>query len=254
MNQPLAGKSIMITREATQALPLVHLLEAEGANCYQVPLLRFEQIYNKKNREQFLQLNKKAEWLFFTSPNAVRFFDQYVNELNITITQKIAAVGAKTAQLLEEYHYSIDFQPTIFSGEEMVKEFIHTYGKLHRLALIVGTKSRPEIPQLLKEAEISFEKIVIYRTIKNEDVKQSLQQTVSNVDAVFFTSPSTVETFQQLLTVEQFEKAKMQQIAVAIGHTTAKALEKVNFVDIIYPESYTIENMVQSYIDYTKKR
>lgn len=253
MSKPLAGKSIMVTREATQALPLVHLLEKAGATCYQVPLLRIEAIYNKENRQQFSHINEQADWLFFTSQNAVRFFDQYVKKLNMPITQKIAAVGAKTAQLLEEYDYMIDFQPTIFRGEIMVKEFLHKYGKQQKIALIVGTRSRPEIPELLKDAKVSFKKLVIYRTIKNIDAKQLLQQTVSQVDAVFFTSPSTVETFQQLLTEEKFKKTKKQQLAVAIGQTTATALEKVKFHDIISPETYTIENMVQSYIDYIEK-
>ncbi len=254
MNQPLAGKSIMVTREATQALALVYLLEKEGATCYQVPLLRIEAIFNKENRQQFFHLNEQADWLFFTSPNAVRFFDQYVKELNLQLTQKIAAVGEKTTQLLEEYDYMIDFQPTIFRGEIMVKEFLHKYGEQQKIALIVGNKSRPEIPQLLKDAKVSFEKLVIYRTIKNIDAKQLLQQTVSQVDAVFFTSPSTVEIFQQLLTEEQFKKTRKQQLAVAIGQTTATALEKAMFHDIISPETYTIEHMVQSYIDYIEKR
>ncbi|WP_058307223.1 uroporphyrinogen-III synthase [Gracilibacillus massiliensis] len=253
MNQPLAGQHLMVTREATQALPLVHLLEAEGAKCIRVPLLRFEAIINKKNRHQFLRLNEKSDWLFFTSANAVRFFDQYVKELGVAVTQKIAAVGEKTTWMLEKHGYTIDFQPTIYSGDIMVKEFLHTYGK-QKIALIVGSKSRPEIPQLLKEAEISFEKIVIYRTIKNKEMQPLLQQTVSKVDAVFFTSPSTVQAFQQFLTSQQFERIKEEVVAVAIGQTTATALEKAMFNDIISPDNYTIEDMVQCYINYIKKR
>ncbi|GAE92650.1 hypothetical protein JCM21714_1660 [Gracilibacillus boraciitolerans JCM 21714] len=135
----------------------------------------------------------------------------------------------------------------------MVKEFLYTYGK-QRIALIAGEKSRPEIPQLLNAADVSFEKIIIYRTIKNEAEKKSLQRTVTHVDAVFFTSPSTVEAFQQFLTIDQFERVRKELVAVAIGETTATSLEHAQFETIIYPGTYTIENMVITYINYLKKR
>ncbi len=155
--------------------------------------------------------------------------------------------------MLEKFDYTIDFQPTVYRGDIMVKEFLHRYGK-QKIALIVGSKSRPEIPQLLKKAEISFEKIVIYRTIKNKENQPLLQQTVSKVDAVFFTSPSTVQAFQQFLTSQQFERIKEEVVAVAIGQTTATALEKAMFSDIISPDNFTIEDMVQCYINYMEKR
>ncbi|GAE92651.1 hypothetical protein JCM21714_1661 [Gracilibacillus boraciitolerans JCM 21714] len=73
MTNLLLGKNILVTREATQALPLIHLLEDEGATCYHVPLLCFEAIFDEENRRQLLQLDQQADWLFFTSAKAVLF-------------------------------------------------------------------------------------------------------------------------------------------------------------------------------------
>ncbi|SFM05990.1 uroporphyrinogen-III synthase [Gracilibacillus orientalis] len=251
MNQPLKGRKIMVTREAVQALPLIRLLEGYGASCERVPLLRFEAMYNDVNRRQLTNI-VPSEWLFFTSVNAVRFFHEYITSLGVQVNNKIAAVGEKTARSLNEYGYTVDFQPSTYSGKTMVEEFLHRNGT-KQIALICGENARREIPELLEDAGVSFEKIVIYRTITNEHSKSLLNNMVSEVDAIFFTSPSTVDTFQQFLAPDLFEQAINNMVTVAIGETTANALHELSFRHILYPETFTIENMVEVYIDYIRK-
>jgi uroporphyrinogen-III synthase len=251
MSLPLKGKRVMVTREARQALPLIQLLEGYGASCERVPLLCFEAIDDDVNRSQLTNLSS-FDWLFFTSVNTVRFFHQYITTLGIQVKNKIAAVGEKTARSLAHYGYAVDFQPSTYSGKAMVEEFLNE-NSTKRIALICGENARREIPELLKEAGVSFEKIVIYRTIKNEQSKSLLNKAVSQVDAVFFTSPSTVDAFQQFLKPHLFEQAKNSLLTIAIGETTAEALRERSFCDILYPETFTVENMVEVYIDYIRK-
>ncbi|MGN8645672.1 uroporphyrinogen-III synthase [Gracilibacillus sp. HCP3S3_G5_1] len=252
MNKPLAGRKVMVTREVTQALPLIRLLEGHGAICESVPLITFEPLYNDKNQNQFMRL-ASFDWLFFTSVNTVRYFHEYKRTLNVHIKNKIAAVGEKTAQLLKEYGYTVEFTPSNYDGKTMVTEFLHKYGNEQRIALVCGQNARKEIPSLLKEAAVSFEKIVIYRTIKNEHSKSLLNETVSDVDSVFFTSPSTVAAFEQFLEPSLIEHAKNRLVSVAIGNTTADTLRERSFRHILYPDIFTIEKMVEIYIDYIRK-
>ncbi|MGP4041688.1 uroporphyrinogen-III synthase [Gracilibacillus sp. D59] len=251
MSQPLKGRKVMVTREARQALPLIHLLKGYGAKCERVPLLRFEANFNDVNRDQLINI-ASFDWLFFTSVNTARFFHKYITALGIQVKNNIAAIGEKTASSLNEYGYPVDFQPSIYSGKTMVEEFLHRIGN-KRIAIICGENARREIPELLEEAGVSFEKIVIYRTIKNEQSKSLLNKSVSEVDAVFFTSPSTVDAFQQFLDPHLFEQAKNSLLTVAIGETTAEALRERSFCHILYPETFTLENMVEVYIDYIRK-
>ncbi|GAB2560743.1 uroporphyrinogen-III synthase [Gracilibacillus alcaliphilus] len=248
MNNPLAGKRIMITRETTQAVPLAQLLENQGAVCERVPLLRFEPLYHHLEQPPIDEL----DWLFFTSTNTVRFFYEWCQLRGTTVTNKIASVGKKTSMELKRLGYTVDFEPSVYSGENMVKEFIQQYGK-KRIGIICGASARREIPEMLTKAGIYFKKIVIYRTIKNEQVSRDLNQLVQQVDAVFFTSPSTVSAFEQFLSPQQFYIARRQLTAVAIGKTTAQALEQRYFEQIIFPETYTVEEMVQVYIEYIRK-
>ncbi len=251
MSLPLKGKKVMVTREARQALPLIHLLEGYGASCERVPLLRFETIYDDVNRSQLTNI-ASFDWLFFTSVNTVRFFHQYLTTLGIQVKNNIAAVGEKTAMSLNEYGYAVDFQPSKYNGKAMVEEFLHRNSN-KRIAIICGENARREIPELLEEAGVSFEKIVIYRTIKNEQSKSLLNQKVLDVDAIFFTSPSTVEAFHQFLAPDLYEQTTNNMVTVAIGDTTANALCERSFSHILYPETFTVENMVEVYSDYIRK-
>ncbi|UOQ86178.1 uroporphyrinogen-III synthase [Gracilibacillus salinarum] len=251
MNKPLSGKRIMVTREAKQALPLVYLLESYGAHCERVPLLYFEKCL-LEDVQKSLQEISQYDWLFFTSANTVHFFDQFVKKLGLKIDQKIAAVGEKTAQLLEEYGYRVDFVPSIFAGSTMVREFREIVSSCH-IALLCGSNARREIPEQLQQQGLSFEKIVIYRTMKNKEVIPLLQEKATEMNAVFFTSPSTVNTFHQFLAASLLEQVKKNVTAVAIGSTTSEALEKHGFQQIIYPETFTIENMVATYLDYIRE-
>ncbi|WP_208592429.1 uroporphyrinogen-III synthase [Gracilibacillus suaedae] len=251
MSLPLEGKRVLVTREARQALPLIQLLEGYGASCERVPLLCFEAIYDDKNRSQLINI-ASFDWLFFTSVNTVRFFHQYITTLGIQVKNKIAAVGEKTARSLMNYGYTVNFQPSTYNGKAMVEEFLNENGT-KRIALICGENARREIPELLKEAGVPFEKIVVYRTIRNEKSKSLLNKAVSEVDAIFFTSPSTVTAFQQFLAPDLYEHAIHSMVTVAIGETTANALRERSFRHILYPEIFTIERMVEVYRDYIRK-
>ncbi|MDX8046582.1 uroporphyrinogen-III synthase [Gracilibacillus sp. S3-1-1] len=251
MNRSLQGKTVMVTREHKQALPLIHLLEENDAQTQLVPLIKFEQVTDDQTEQQLRNL-AEYDWLFFTSTNTVHFFHQMMTKLSVKVMNKIAAVGEKTKNVLMNYGYQVDFSPTIYNGESMVKQFVRKYGK-QRIGLICGQNARKEIPELLQELGISFEKIIIYRTIKNEGAKSILNQNVLDVDAVFFTSPSTVTAFDEFLNKGYNKQIKQSVVTVAIGNTTANELRERNFQHIIYPETFTIENMVEAYENYIRK-
>lgn len=251
MSKPLAGKHVLITREAVQARPLSRLLEDKGAACSSIPMLRFEGIRNEKNKAQLKKILKESDWLFFTSVNTVRFFDAYIKDLQLPVRQKIAAVGEKTANQLRQLHYKVDFQPTIYNGRNMVEEFLSVRGKPY-IGIISGEQARKDIPELLSEADVPFEKTIIYRTITDNKNTDKLMQALPLVDTIFFTSPSTVEAFEKYLPGSMLTKVKNSLATVAIGDTTAATLKNYQYQHIMYPEIFTIEHMVDRYIHYVE--
>ncbi|KAB8134715.1 uroporphyrinogen-III synthase [Gracilibacillus oryzae] len=253
MIEPLKGQRILITREIQQAKPLAKLVEFYGGTACIAPLLRFEPIITNDTNDKLNQLQDNSKWLFFTSSNTVRLFENYREKLEITINLKIASVGEKTSLALRNYGYSVDFEPTVYSGTAMAKEFIAEYGKDQQVTIVCGESAREEIPQILSENSVSFDKLVIYRTIENGKSKDILHNhLVKGVDACLFTSPSTVKAFVHFSGMDLLRKVKAGTVCVAIGKTTADALKKEQFAHVIYPEKYTTEAMVAALIDYKK--
>ncbi|MFC4403954.1 uroporphyrinogen-III synthase [Gracilibacillus xinjiangensis] len=253
MIKPLQGQRVLITREEHQAQPLAELIESAGGTACIAPMLQFEPIVLQDVNDTHTRLQRKTDWLFFTSSNTVTFFEDYRKQLGISLHQKIASVGEKTSVALEKRGYKVDFQPTEYSGMTMVREFIAKYGTKQRVTIICGENAREEIPQLLSENGVSFDKLVVYRTIENVDAKETLQQYLENgIGACLFTSPSTVKAFVKFAEAEMITKIKKNTVCVAIGKTTAEELVTQQFRYVIYPEKYTIEAMVDTLIDYIK--
>ncbi|SER75084.1 uroporphyrinogen-III synthase [Gracilibacillus ureilyticus] len=253
MTKPLKGQRILITRQEQQAEPLAELVESFGGIACIAPLLRFEPIVTKDLDLKFLQLEQNTDWLFFTSSNTVRFFEVYKRKIGIAIQQKIASVGEKTSAALHSVGYKVDFEPSEYRGYTMVNEFISKYGKNQKVTIICGENAREEIPELLRENGVSFDKLVIYRTIENEQAEQVLQQYLANgLDACTFTSPSTVKAFLRFAAPEQIDKVKKETVCAAIGKTTADELSSHEFKHVVYPEKYTIEAMISSLIEHKK--
>src|SRR5690606_73686 len=103
---------------------------------------------------------------------------------------------------------------------------------------------------------IDFKKIVLYRTIKNDAIEQKLIQVVKNekLDAVLFTSPSTVEAFCDMIPDAILSHIKQQYLVAAIGTTTANTLHELKFQHVIFPEKFTIEAMVHELATHFSKK
>jgi len=250
MSSPLAGKKLLVTREKNQAKELTALLEKKEAHPIVTPLLKFASI-PLEDVANTLEEISKYDWIFFTSANTVHFFQELTKNKTIDLPMKIAAVGEKTAKALLQYGYKTDFIPSLYNGETLVNEFYTKYGT-ESVAYLCGEKARPEIPSLFEEYGIQFKKIVLYRTIMNKDIREDLKKIIQEdkLDGLLFTSPSTVEAFCEMIPDHLLPTIKANLLAVAIGTTTASSLEHYNFQQVIYPEKFTIDEMVREVESY----
>ncbi len=247
----LQGKKILVTRQTRQAQSVIQKLQQSGAEVYHAPLIKFKKVYTAEQRGKIENLVKNYDWLFFTSENGVRFFMDAFKEFGPAISTiknlNIAAVGKKTTKALHSFGLTVNFQPTTFNGQSFVEEFIENYGTNSKIAILCGKKSRKEIPYLLTEASIIFDKIVLYDTITNKEIKSYLNTKIPllKLDAAMFTSPSTVEAFTQLLDESTCKRLKQILWCVAIGTTTADVLEELGFKNISFPDEFTTEAMIE---------
>ncbi|SDK41358.1 uroporphyrinogen-III synthase [Sediminibacillus albus] len=253
MDKFLSGRKILITRSKEQADVFAKKMKKADAIPYMVPLLTFHKRISEPNRMIFNRLHEFT-WVFFTSANGVKFFFEQLNDYNIDISSlnymKFAVVGRKTESKLHKLGFPVHFIPNEFAGDKMVSEFLEQYASPGKVLLAAGGLSREDIAYQLSEQQVFFQKAVVYDTLINEDVQETLLTYIDQekLDAYTFTSPSTVKAFIWLTAAAESlqRRIKEEGLCVCIGPTTREAAVKHGFKNILVPEEYTIDGMIET--------
>lgn len=236
----LKNKNILVTREATQAHEFNQMIEKYSGNVLSAPLIKINPI-------KFKTINPlEYEWLFFTSANGVDCFMSQMDNYDFLKKIRIAAVGHKTEKSLEKYNVKADFIPTVYNAQEMSKEFLNKYPSATRLLLIRGNLSRNVLPDYFNRKKVDFEKIVVYETVVNKAIKSKLNYIfeTEDIDYITFMSPSTIESFLDMLDSKYHEIA-LETKVVCIGTTTEKIAFKHGFKDVYRPNHFTADHMLE---------
>ena len=106
-NQPLQHRTVVVTRAAEQQGEARELLEAKGANVLDLPALVIVPPDHWGPLDDALADLDNFHWLVFSSANGVLAVEQRLQRQQRSLCRlpkglKIAAVGRKTARLLEE--------------------------------------------------------------------------------------------------------------------------------------------------------
>jgi uroporphyrinogen III methyltransferase/synthase len=223
-------------------------LEALGAVPILFPAIQFVPLPAPELDEALDNL-PSFDWLVFTSGNAVRYFWERLVAAELGIAPhynlRIAAVGSATTQLLAEKGFEIDFFPDEFTGEQLALGLGDLTEK--KVLLPRAKIGRPEIVNLLQEQGALVTDIPLYDTITADPDPETLSELEKGIDAVTFTSPSSVRNFMKI--VGQF--AKLSPITIAcIGPSTAAEAEEYGLTVDIVPENYTIDDLITAVAAY----
>ncbi|MCI0397153.1 MAG: uroporphyrinogen-III synthase [Chloroflexi bacterium] len=261
---PLQGKRIVVTRNPEKAEALGDRLRTLGAIPIYFPTIRFVPLPTGLLDAALAQLNVYG-WLIFTSGNAVRFFFGRLEELGKKYDTlkgpllKVAAGGPATADLLAERGLVVDFVPGEFTGEALVSGLGDLRGQ--RVLLPRARIGRPEIVQLLQAAGAMVDEVPLYDTVPAVPGPAALAEFQQGVDAITFTSPSSVRNFLGVIRPEPPEGSgneylqppgdSLKQTAIAcIGPLTAEEAIRNGLEVTILPGEYTIEGLVQAVVQY----
>ncbi len=230
-------KNILITREKNQFEEVKELFEKEGFNPISFPTIKFEEIENNIDIDEY-------DYLIFTSKNAVIFFLKKYRNIN---NKKIVAVGEKTAKVLEGYGFKDIIVPENYSGEgvlELLKkhesEFINK--KIGVVRALEGNDN------LLKQKTFKIDLIPVYKTDYNipeniDTVKNMFENNL--IYAVIFSSPSTFEGFLKIFKEESKNLLSKTKV-IAIGKTTENFIISKGFNVDFSPKKYTFEEIVKN--------
>lgn len=175
------------------------------------------------------------ENLIFTSQNAVLSLLQNPNWETL-LEKPVFCVGLKTKELLTEK----GFEVVAFTGYAAdLAEIISLVYPTKTYTFFTGNMRRDVLPNSLQENKIIFNEVEVYETtLISKKIKKK-------VDGILFFSPSAVESYTQLNTLQD-------EMCFCIGESTSEALENTNIHSIIIAEKPSIENVINEVIEYYK--
>jgi uroporphyrinogen III methyltransferase/synthase len=257
--RPLFGKRIVVTRTREQASELVAQLEEAGAECLEYSTINIGPLESYALLDEELERINEYHWLVFTSLNGVRYFFERLFAKGMDARNlkgpSIAVVGRSTANLLRQYGVRADLVPQQFTAEGLAEALLNT-GVGGRNILIARAKAGREIlPETLRGAGGQVMIVPVYQNVPPPGARDALLADLAagRIDAITFTSSSTVKNFLDLAGAASHEELAKLLHGVgiaAIGPITGKTVSDYGLAVDIQPEQYTIEAMVAAMVAY----
>ena len=155
MNQPLFGKTIVVTRDKSGNTEFAAKIIAAGGNPLEFETLKIEPLTASNEFLKALAEIGKYDWIIFTSANGVNVFFEAVHNLNgdgrVFGSAKIAAIGSQTGGKLAEFGIKADFVPSDFTSAELAKQLAASVNLKDKKMLLRGRKS--VLPEIVEEFE-----------------------------------------------------------------------------------------------------
>jgi uroporphyrinogen-III synthase len=176
-----------------------------------------------------------TDWIFFYSRRAVTFFfDQLAGPLKEV---RLATFGAGTAEALRSYGYRPDFTGS-GKPETVARDFLpHARGQ--RVLFPRARQSRQSVQRALGDAVVAID-LVVY------DNRPSREVPSRDFDVLVFTSPMNARAYFQ-----QRERRPGQRV-IAIGRTTAAALQQLQIKELEVALEPSEEGMAKAVIEGSK--
>jgi uroporphyrinogen III methyltransferase/synthase len=240
--EPLRGRRIIVTRPRHQAESLRSALEALGADVVVAPAIRIEPPADWAPLDAAIDRADNYDWIVFTSVNGVEaFFDRATS----TPRCEFAAIGPATEDALSERGVRASVVPERFVAEEVFEAMSRRTDLSGKKILLPRADiAREALPKLLRDAGGDVDVVVAYRTTPaSEDIERALALVRdASVDAVTFTSGSTVRSFFS----SADEAVRARVTPASIGPITSDALREENVEPVIEAERYTTEGLVEA--------
>lgn len=256
MRRPLEGRGIVNTRALHQAGTLSRLLQERGAIALEYPCIAIVPPEDCSGLDRALDRLVRGgfDWLVLTSANTVTALAERLAARNMAgawSALRVAAVGPATATAARELlgMECVDLPPQYVA--ESLADSLGTSGALRpgaRVLLPESAIARPTLAERLVALGAEVDVVTAYETVcasGGVDLKALIE--AGQVDALTFTSSSTVSCFRQRLAAEGGRIDGLLDICtVCIGGKTERTARELGFTRILVPAQATVEAMVET--------
>ncbi len=246
MKDSLTGRRVAVTRPRAQAGALMEQLAARGAIPIAFPTIEIAPLDDTRQLDRAIAALNTYDWAIFTSANGVRaFFERMAALGGLAFPQATAAaaIGPATAQALAMEGVASRFVPSTYVAEAIAAEIGDVQGR--RILLPRAEIAREALAVALRQRGAQVDEVASYRTLQTEPDAQAMAELQRGVDAILFTSSSTVRGY-----VELAGRATGSAVIACIGPITAQTARELGLrVDAVAAE-YTTGGLLQALADY----
>jgi len=250
--KPLTGKTILVTREVSQAGTLSRSLDDRGARAVVCPLIAFSPPSDWAPVDRCLEKLSAYDGLLFTSVNAVEFTFRRMEEQGIPLENARGittyTVGPATAEALASWGVSVERLPDQYQAEGLASLLEQETVQGKRFLFPRARKAREWLPRFLEERGARVDLAVVYETRRADENADLLRKTLDKeeLDYLAFTSSSTVSAFTALAGSGPEMETWQQITAACIGEITAETARTEGFQKILTARASTIPGLVKA--------
>jgi uroporphyrinogen-III synthase len=247
VKRTLAGRTILVTRPAEQATPLVRELERRGARVLVAPTIRLRPARSAVLTAALKDLAAgRFDWITITSAATV---DVLRNRLGSPrdVRARVAVIGDGTAAAFRRWaHRDADLEPGTFTTAALARAFPRGAGRI----LCARADIAPEgLEDALARKGWETVRVDAYRTVFATSLPRGTRDALARaeVDAVAFTSASTVRGFVNARgAVAIHGPSGGQPKTVCIGPVTAAAARGAGLRPTAVAKRHTLEGLIEA--------
>lgn len=251
--KPLFGRRIVVTRAREQQSDFAELLEEYGAEVIECPTIAIHPPEEWKALDHSLEHLGSYQWVIFTSANGVRNFVGRLRDrggdLRALHGIRVATIGPATAAALAEAGIRADVVPDEYRAEAILEAMDDD---LHGTRVLIprAAEAREALPAGLRARGAHVDVVAVYRTVQVADQSETVLGLLraGQVDAVTFTSSSTVVNFAEMFPGEDLP-ALLKGVTIAcIGPITAETADRYGLATHVMPAAFTIPALADALV------
>jgi uroporphyrinogen III methyltransferase / synthase len=261
MIQSLGGRTVVITRAASQSADFVKELESYGARVLSCPTIEIKELESYERLDEAIDHLYGYDWLIFTSTNAVEFFlRRFINqkrEVSELDDLRVCAIGVATADRLRDVHVHVDLVPAEAKAEGVFaafREFVGGSDGLIGLNMLLprAVIARDQLPKALEEAGARVDIVPTYRTAIPDGVDRGRLSAMlaGGADCIAFTSSSTVRNLALLFDTQDLSTVLAGLSVACIGDITAATAQEYGLTVDIQPAQFNVIELARAIADY----
>jgi uroporphyrinogen III methyltransferase / synthase len=236
---------------------MVARLECLGADVICCPTIETVAPESWERLDAAIQRINLYNWIVFTSSNAVSFFVQRLPALGREPAALSAitsvAIGSATAEAMARLGIHTDVVASDSKTEGAVAAIVEHAGgeakiQAQRFLLPRSAIAPDLLPNALRRLGAEVDDVEAYTTVRPEidltSVVDRLEQ--RSVDAIAFTSSSTVSNFSDLIGPGRLLTLLQGVIVGCIGPATAHTARALGLTGIVQPSVHTTQGLIDS--------